>query len=240
MASWRRYRPIIALAGLWLIACHSEFKFDPPKTPALDGDAVPDGDAGPQPPEMDAAPADDAAQDAPAWDEGVMLPATDTRVASDARRDAVAAEAPADGPQIPALCGTDPGCTCQSNVCNCGLNQSCDFTGIGCAPTTGSCTLYCHNRNSCTGSCQQGCIIQCYGGSTCNLMAGASASVEAEGTGTIATVTVGAGSNVKCEGGATCFFTCTSSCTMECEGASCYLGCGTAAARLVPTGGSCP
>jgi hypothetical protein len=51
---------------------------------------------------------------------------------------------------------------------------------------------------------------------------------------------VGAGSAVKCENGATCFFTCTGSCTLECEGGRCYLGCGSAPATMLPTGGSCP
>jgi hypothetical protein len=237
MYVWRRYRPIVAFAGLWLIACHSEFAFD--NGPKAGGDAAvpPEVDAVPQPPEVDAEP-DVSAPDAPSPspDRVITPPATDTRSSPDARSDVVAG----DGPSGPAVCGSDPACTCQGNVCNCGLNQSCDFTGIGCAPTTGSCTLYCHNHNSCTGSCQHGCIVQCYGGSTCNLVAGDAAHIEGEGVGTIATVTAGAGSEVECKTGATCFFTCTGSCTMECEAANCYLACGTAAARLLPAGGSCP
>jgi hypothetical protein len=225
----------MTLAGLWLSACQSKFAFDPPKT--LPDAEVPEVDAPLQPPADDAR--DGGALDEPAADSTVTPPPSDTR-SPDGRADTVMPDMGTDGAQGPVLCGSDPRCSCGGTQCNCALGQSCTFTGIGCEPATGSCTLLCHNQNSCTGTCNHGCNLQCYTGSTCSLIMGDNATVTADGVGAIATVTVGAASSVKCEHSATCFVTCTGSCELECEEAArCYLTCGSATAIQANAGGSC-
>jgi hypothetical protein len=240
-----RYATLAAL--VLLVACDGRFSFDenPPQVkvpPSQLADAATTIEASPPdatlppdaPPPPDAA-APDLALDTPAAPPDA--PAPDLAPPRDASADATT-----DGGPGPVACGSGAaGCSCSGTQCSCGRLQSCQWGGMGCDRAGGSCTLLCHNENRCTGQCQEGCRLECYGNSYCEVVMGRNGSAEIEGSGGVATLTVGPGSQVKCENRATCSITCTGSCQLECEeSAKCNLKCaGDAVARQADNGGRC-
>jgi hypothetical protein len=214
----------------------------PDTQPALPADtAAPAPDVAAVPDTQLPLPPDATAPDVTAVPDPQLPPPPDGPIA-DAMSDT---RAPADlgAPDASTLCGVAASCSCSGTSCTCARQQHCDFSGVGCENTSGSCSLACNDGNDCDGQCQNHCSLSCTGGSTCALTMGPSSTAKCEGTGVTCVLTVGPGSTVGCDDHTNCSVTCTGSCKLSCDdtgsGSVCRLRCPGESA-FVSGGGSCP
>jgi hypothetical protein len=141
------------------------------------------------------------------------------------------------------LCGIAASCPCMGTACTCSRLQTCDFSGVGCEKSTGSCSLSCQDGNLCQGQCGNTCGLSCKGGSTCTLTMGPNAKATCEGTTTFCQLNVGANGTVECDDHSNCKVTCTGACHLSCDDSTstsvCQLRCPGESA-YVSGSGNCP
>jgi hypothetical protein len=103
-----------------------------------------------------------------------------------------------------------------------------------------TCGMECPDRDTCTGSCDDGCRAECETGSDCTLGTGRDASVMCESAS--CSLQVGPASSIYCAAGARCTARCLGACTITCSANSqCSLACaGDDTPHAVSGAASCP